>query len=111
MVKSSWWNVTYKCFKGNLWVCEQQNKFRRELSHNGATWEHSWFSSTVKKVVDLIPSEVTEFFNLPNNSSCTIALGLTQPPTEMSTIKSFWGDKTQPVCKVDNLTAICVANV
>jgi hypothetical protein len=30
------------------------------------------------------PDEV-DFFNLPNPSSCTMALGLTQPLTEMST--------------------------
>jgi hypothetical protein len=32
----------------------------------------------------LSPDEV-DFFNLPNPSSCTMALGLTQPVTEMST--------------------------
>jgi hypothetical protein len=46
------------------------------------------------------------FFNLPHPSSLTMALGPTQPLTELSTIKSFWG-KTQLVHKADNLTAIC----
>jgi hypothetical protein len=32
-----------------------------------------------------------QFFNWPNPSSCTVALGLTQPLTEMSTRQSFWG--------------------
>jgi hypothetical protein len=32
-----------------------------------------------------IPDEVTRFFNSPIPPSCTVALGLTQPLTEMST--------------------------
>jgi hypothetical protein len=38
------------------------------------------------KLADSIPGEVIDFlFNLPNPSSCTMALGLTQLLTEMST--------------------------
>jgi hypothetical protein len=33
------------------------------------------------------------FFNLPSPSSRTMALGLTQPQTEMSTRKCFWGEE------------------
>jgi hypothetical protein len=33
----------------------------------------------------LIPDEVIGFFNLLNPSSCTMALGSTQPLSEMST--------------------------
>jgi hypothetical protein len=50
------------------------------------------------------------FFNLPNASSRAVALGLTQPLTEMSTRKSFWG-KALPARKADNLAAICEAIV
>jgi hypothetical protein len=42
------------------------------------------------KVVGSNPDEVTEIFNLPNPSSRTMALGFTQPLTEMDTIRSFW---------------------
>jgi hypothetical protein len=35
-----------------------------------------------------IPDEVIEFFSLRNPSSRTVALGSTQPPTEMSTSKN-----------------------
>jgi hypothetical protein len=42
------------------------------------------------------------FFNLPNPSSRTMALGSTQPLTEMST-KNLPGGKAQPA----SLTAIC----
>jgi hypothetical protein len=40
------------------------------------------------------------FFNLPNPSRATMALGSTQPLTEMST-------RNIPVYKADNLTGIC----
>jgi hypothetical protein len=46
-------------------------------------------------------------FSLPNHPSCTMALGLTQPLTEMSNGKSFLGGKAWPVGKADNLTTIC----
>jgi hypothetical protein len=40
----------------------------------------------LQKVAGSIPDEVTEFFfNLPNSSSRTMSLWLTQPLTEMST--------------------------
>jgi hypothetical protein len=45
------------------------------------------------------------FFNLPNHFSHTMALGLTQPLTEMSTRKIPVG-KVRPVRKAENLTAI-----
>jgi hypothetical protein len=47
-----------------------------------------------------------DFFNLPNPSSRTMALGSTQPLTEMSS-KNFPGGKGQPARKADSLTAIC----
>jgi hypothetical protein len=49
---------------------------------------------------------VTEFFYWPNPSSRTMALGLTQPLTEMST-RNLPGGKGRPERKADNLTAIC----
>jgi hypothetical protein len=54
----------------------------------------------------LIPDEVTGFFNLPNPSSHTMALGLIQLLTEMS-IRNVPGGIGWPMCKDDNLTAIC----
>jgi hypothetical protein len=58
---------------------------------------------------DRIPDEV-DFFNLPNPSSCTMALGSTQPLTEMST-RIIPGGEGRPACKADNLTAICELTV
>jgi hypothetical protein len=53
-----------------------------------------------------------DFFNLPHPSSHTMALGSTQPLTEMNTM-NLPGGKGQPVHKADNLTAItyCPENV
>jgi hypothetical protein len=51
------------------------------------------------------PDEV-DFFNVPNPSSRTMALGSTQPLTEMST-RNLPGGKGRPAHKTDNLTAIC----
>jgi hypothetical protein len=56
------------------------------------------------------PIRSLDFFNLPNPSSRTMTLGLTQPLTEMST-RNLPGGKGQPVCKADNLTAICEPTV
>jgi hypothetical protein len=54
---------------------------------------------------DRIPDEV-DFFNLPNPSSRTMALGSTQPLTEMST-RNLPGGKGRPARKADNLTKMC----
>jgi hypothetical protein len=53
-----------------------------------------------------IPDEVIEFFNWPNPSSRTMALGSTQPLTEMSA-RNLPGGKGQSARGADNLTAIC----
>jgi hypothetical protein len=46
-------------------------------------------------LVGFILHVVTGFFNLPNPSSRTMALGSTQPLTEMST-RNFHGGKRRP---------------
>jgi hypothetical protein len=58
------------------------------------------------KVAGSISDEVIRFFSWPKPSSRSIALGSSQPLTEMSTM-NLPGGKEQPVCKADNLTAIC----
>jgi hypothetical protein len=37
-----------------------------------------------------VPMSSLNFFNLPNPSSRTMALGFTQPPSEISIRRSFW---------------------
>jgi hypothetical protein len=57
-----------------------------------------------------LPMRSLNFFNLPNPSSRTMALGSTQPLTEMST-RNRPGGKRRPARRADNLTAICEPNV
>jgi hypothetical protein len=60
---------------------------------------------TSQKVAGSIPNAVTRFFDLPNPSSLTMALGLTQLLKEMST-RNLPGGKGQPSAhKADNPTA------
>jgi hypothetical protein len=68
--------------------------FRVNMARHYAT---SW------KVAGSNPNEVTFFF-LPNHSSLTMALGSTQPLTEMST-RNLPGGKGRPARKAD-FTAI-----
>jgi hypothetical protein len=51
-----------------------------------------------------------DFLNLPNPPSRTMALGSTQPLTEMST-RNLPGGKKRPARRTDNLSAIYEPNV
>jgi hypothetical protein len=62
--------------------------------------------ATSRKVAGSNHDEVIVFFNLPNPSSRTMALGLTQSLTEMST-RNPPGDKGRPAPKAYNITIIC----
>jgi hypothetical protein len=62
--------------------------------------------ATSRKVAGSIPDEVIGCFNWSNPSNRTMALGSTQPLTEMST-RNLPGGKERPARGVDNLTAIC----
>jgi hypothetical protein len=57
------------------------------------------------EVAGSIPDELIEFFNWPNPSSRTVALGSTQPLTEIST-RNLPGGKGRPARGADNLIAI-----
>jgi hypothetical protein len=61
-------------------------------------------------VAGSIPDEATGFFSLPNPSSRIMALGSTQPLTEMST-RNLPGGKGRPARGANNLTAICEPTV
>jgi hypothetical protein len=63
------------------------------------------YYATIRNAADSIPDEVTGFFNSPNPTSRTMALGSTQPLTEMST-RNLSEGKGRPACKADNLTPI-----
>jgi hypothetical protein len=62
--------------------------------------------ATSRKAAGLIPGEVTGLGNSPDPSSLTMALGSSQPLTEMST-RNLPRDKGRPVREADNLTAKC----
>jgi hypothetical protein len=66
-------------------------------------WGHY---ATSREVAGSIPDEVIAFFNCPNHSSHTIALGSIQLLTEMSA-SNLPGGKERPARKANNLTAIC----
>jgi len=61
--------------------------------------------ATNRKVAGSIPDGVIGIFYWHNPSDRTMALGSTQPLTEMST-RSIAGVKKRPVRKADNLTTI-----
>jgi hypothetical protein len=56
-----------------------------------------------------VPDEV-DFLNVPIPSSRTMALGLTQPLTKMST-RNLPGGKKRLAHRADNLAAICEPNI
>jgi hypothetical protein len=56
-----------------------------------------------------VPDEV-DFFNLPNSSSRTMALGSTQSQIEMS-IRNIPEGKKRSARRSDNLATICEPNV
>jgi hypothetical protein len=72
----------------------------------GITRKRSWLRhyATGQKVTGSIP-DVIEFFNSPNPFSCIMALGSTQPLTEISA-SNLPGRKWRPARKADNLSAI-----
>ena len=47
--------------------------------------------ATSQKVAGSTPDRVIGIFHLHNPSVSTMALGSTQPPTEMSTRNIYWG--------------------
>jgi len=61
--------------------------------------------ATNRKVAGSIPDGVISIFNWYNPSDRTMALGSTQPLTEMSTRSISWG-WNRPVREADNLTTI-----
>jgi hypothetical protein len=62
--------------------------------------------ATSRKVAGWILQEFIGFFNWPNPSSSTMALGSTEPLTQMST-RNLPGSKGRPARKADILIAIC----
>ena len=68
----------------------------------------SWLRhcATNWKVTGSIPNDVIGIFHWQNPSSRTMALGSTQPLTEIGTENISWGWR-RPVCRADNLSPSC----
>jgi hypothetical protein len=63
-----------------------------------------------RNVAGSISNKVIGGFNWPNPSSRTMALGSTQPLTELST-RNLPGGKGRPAPRADSFTAICEPTV
>jgi hypothetical protein len=85
----------------------KRERWNLSMCIRGGTRQRSWLRhyATSRKVAGSSPDEV-DFFNWSNPSSRTMALGSTQPLTDMST-RNLPVGKGQPARKADNLTAIC----
>jgi hypothetical protein len=71
-------------------------RFRREQHRmlNGKRGDQSTGQFRTKKTfkkISEIKLSLDFFLNVPNPSSCTMAPGFTQPVTEISTRRYFWG--------------------
>jgi hypothetical protein len=81
------------------WITKATN------THSGGTRWRSWLRhcATNWKVAGSIPDGVTGIFQWLDPSGRIVALGSTQPLTEVSTRDLSWGWR-RPVCRADNLT-------
>jgi hypothetical protein len=84
---------------------KRHSTIKMALKHMG--FEETWLKhyATSRKVAGSSPNEVDFFFSWPNHSSHAMALGTTQPLTEMST-RNLPGGKGRPARTANNLTAI-----
>jgi hypothetical protein len=94
MIPKHW----YPCTKLHRITSQKRgSRWRRWLRHY----------ATSRKVAGSIPDGFNGIFHWHNSSSCTMALGSTQLPTETSTRNISWGLR-RPVRRADNSTAfIC----
>jgi len=72
-------------------LTSSNNIFMGHLRKSGTRWRSSLrHCATSRKVAGSIPDGVVGSFHWHNPSGLTMALGLTQPLTEMSTRNIFW---------------------
>ena len=76
---------------------EKQSEYRRKV---GLV---QWTDATGRKVMGSIPDDIIAIFYWHNLSGCTMAMGLTQPLTEMSTRNISWGYR-RPVRRAGIIT-------
>ena len=106
-------NTTVKYTEHINTLCGRNAFLQRSMSYIGtqlpafpsSTFPSLRFCATNRKVVGSIPDGVSGFFIDIRSSVRAMALGSTQPLTEMSTRSISWGLR-RPVRKADNLTTI-----
>jgi hypothetical protein len=83
--------ASVECETTRLWHCRIFISFH----FCRGTWWHSWLRhcATSRQPAVLIPDGVIGIFHWPNPFGRTVALGSTQPLTEMSTSNICWGVK------------------
>jgi hypothetical protein len=92
--------------KSQSGCCGEETKILFPPGNPGARGSWLRYYAKSRKVAVSIPVEVIGFFfNLPNISSRNMALGSSQPLTEMST-RNLPAGKGRLACKADNITAI-----
>ena len=84
---------------------EIQHTERRKEKYNYMNWVRGWLRhcATSLKVAGSIPDGITGIFHWHNPSCRTMALGLTQPLTEMSTRDISW-EVRRTVRRADDIT-------
>jgi len=93
--------VFLACWGSFLFVVHKNDNFK---SSNPQTFRWLRHCATSQKVAGSIPDGVIEIFHLHNPSGRTMALGLTQPLTEISTRNISRGYRRQ-MRTADNLTS------
>jgi hypothetical protein len=110
------WLLTTSAYK---WICQQQclclkpSRFSWNMIVSKSSLKFVFCTFAIfghyaisRKVAGSIPDEVVGSFNCPNPTSRTMALGSTQPLTEMIT-RNLPGGKGRLVLGTDNFIAIC----
>jgi hypothetical protein len=78
--------LKFRQAKRKLWFFNVSAQLgKKNLINDKIIEQFQNFNYFARKVAGSSPDEVIGFFNLPNPSSCTMALGSTQPLTDMST--------------------------
>jgi hypothetical protein len=85
---------------------EKDKTFAWNLDENPAIW-NAFQNATRRKALASNPNEdIGFFFNLPNPPNHTVAVGSTQPLTEMSARNLPEGSKARPERKSNNFTTV-----
>ena len=95
-VENSLWKRLWPCAERwhFLYHINDKRLVQPQSTQRGTRWR-SWLRhrATRRKVAGSIPDGVTGIFHWHNPSGRTMALGSTQPLTEMSTRNTSWGVK------------------